>query len=92
MNTGSDASADREFLDVLDGKYTPEEMPRINNAPDCVLKVSENEGPPNIVREAPACNVSIVSVPVGGVPERLKGFSRGSLWQSAQPQLGHTNQ
>lgn len=42
------------------------------NASDCLLVTSLHEGSPNIVKEAMACNLPIVSVPCGDVPERLR--------------------
>jgi glycosyltransferase involved in cell wall biosynthesis len=37
------------------------------------LLASFREGSPNIIKEALACNLPIVSVDVGDVPERLRG-------------------
>ncbi|MGE0826101.1 MAG: glycosyltransferase [Candidatus Binatia bacterium] len=45
------------------------------NASDVVLLTSRHEGSPNIVKEALACNIPIVSVTVGDVPERIAGIS-----------------
>jgi glycosyltransferase involved in cell wall biosynthesis len=41
------------------------------NASDVLLLTSEHEGSPTIVKEALACGLPIVSVPVGDVPERI---------------------
>jgi glycosyltransferase involved in cell wall biosynthesis len=43
------------------------------NACDALLFVSMYEGSPNVIKEALACNLPIVSVPVGDVSERLNG-------------------
>jgi teichuronic acid biosynthesis glycosyltransferase TuaC len=51
----------------------PEKVPLVLNAADCLLVTSDEEGSPNIVRESLACNLPIVSVPVGDVPELLAG-------------------
>lgn len=51
----------------------PDTVPFFLNAADCLAIASDREGSPNIVREAMACNLPIVSVDVGDVPERLNG-------------------
>ena len=48
------------------------EMPVYLNAADCLLFLSETEGSPNLIREACACNLPIVTVPVGDVAEVLE--------------------
>jgi glycosyltransferase involved in cell wall biosynthesis len=59
---------------VLSG--TPNnEVPRWLNAADALLLTSKHEGSPTIVKEALACGLPIVSVPVGDVPERIAGVS-----------------
>jgi glycosyltransferase involved in cell wall biosynthesis len=49
------------------------EIVALLNACDALLFTSMQEGSPNAVKEALACNLPVVSVPVGDVPLRLKG-------------------
>jgi teichuronic acid biosynthesis glycosyltransferase TuaC len=60
-------------LVILD-KRPQQDVARFLNAVDCLLLTSAHEGSPNIVKEALACNLPIVSVDVGDVAERIKGF------------------
>jgi glycosyltransferase involved in cell wall biosynthesis len=60
-------------LVVLNGGTDPKLVPVYLSAADCLLFTSDNEGSPNIVKEALACNLPIVSVEVGDVVERLAG-------------------
>jgi teichuronic acid biosynthesis glycosyltransferase TuaC len=50
-----------------------EEVPVWLNASDVVLLTSLHEGSPNIVKEALACNIPVVSVDVGDVRELIQG-------------------
>ncbi len=49
-------------------------IPVYMNACDALLFVSMYEGSPNVVKEALACNLPVVSVDVGDVAERLEGI------------------
>ena len=48
-------------------------VPVYFNACDVILLVSDGEGSPMVIKEAMACNLPIVSVPVGDVPVVIKG-------------------
>lgn len=52
-----------------------ERMPLLMNASDAVLVTSTYETGPMVVKEAVACNVPVVSTPVGFVPDALDGVS-----------------
>lgn len=51
-----------------------EQVPVWLNASDTLLVTSHHEGSPTIVKEALACNLPIVSVRVGDIPERIQGL------------------
>jgi glycosyltransferase involved in cell wall biosynthesis len=60
-------------------------MPLYHNAADAVILTSLHEGSSNVVKEALACNVPVVSVDVGDSAERLVGARGCVLVKQAAP-------
>ena len=58
---------DNVKLRDLNGNYDKDKVISLINACDCVLLTSFNEGSPQIIKEALACNVPIVTTDVGDV-------------------------
>lgn len=54
--------------------YTREQVYALMQASDALLLTSRSEGSPQVVKEAMACGLPIVSVNVGDISERLKGL------------------
>jgi glycosyltransferase involved in cell wall biosynthesis len=63
-----------------------ERIPVYMNACDALLFVSMYEGSPNVVKEALACNLPVVSVTVGDVAERLHGVDGCHVAPGDDPQ------
>ena len=72
----------------LNGSIAPENVPLLLSAADCLLFTSDWEGSPNIVKEALACNLPIVSVDVGDVPQRLAKVSPSRIVSRDPLELG----
>jgi teichuronic acid biosynthesis glycosyltransferase TuaC len=63
-----------------------EEVPLHLSAGDALLFTSLQEGSPNVVKEALACNLPVVSVPVADVGERLQGVSNSEVCEDDRPE------
>jgi glycosyltransferase involved in cell wall biosynthesis len=62
------------------------DMPRLMSACDALVFTSMQEGSPNVVKEALACDLPVVSVQVGDVAERLQGIAGCELCPDEQPE------
>lgn len=58
---------------------TPEKVPYFINSCDCLLLTSDEEGSPNIVREALSLNKPVFSFPVGDVAQQLDGLKNSCI-------------
>lgn len=72
VTLASEKMDDSLKLMALD-RVEPDKVPFYMNACDAMLMTSYIEGSPNVVKEAMACNLPVVSVPVGDVAELLDG-------------------
>jgi teichuronic acid biosynthesis glycosyltransferase TuaC len=61
------------------------QMPDYYHAADCLLLTSEQEGSPNVVKEALCCDLPVVSVEVGDVRRWIED-SRGSVLVAPAPE------
>jgi glycosyltransferase involved in cell wall biosynthesis len=70
---------------VVAWRVPHERVPLYMNACDALLFVSMYEGSPNVVKEALACNLPVVSVVVGDVEERLRGVAGCAVCDTSDP-------
>lgn len=63
-----------------------EKVPVYMNACDALVVTSMQEGSPNVVKEALACDLPVVSVDVGDVRERLDGIEGCEVTADEQPE------
>lgn len=62
------------------------DIPVYMNACDAFVFTSMQEGSPNVVKEALACDLPVVSVPIGDTTERLRGIEGCELVAAEQPE------
>ena len=73
-------------VDLVVAQKVPHQvMPLYMNACDVLLLTSLHEGSPDIIKEALACNLPVVSVDVGDVRERISGISGCVLCKDDRP-------
>src|SRR6266480_3279512 len=71
---------------VLGWAVPHEQIPYFMNACDALVFTSRQEGSPNVVKEALACNLPVVSVAIGDVPERLRDVAGSEVCADDQPE------
>lgn len=74
-------------LEVISYGLTPEEVNLKMNASDCVLLCSDYEGSPNILREAIAIGVPVVSTDVGDAREWIEKAKSGAIAQQTPSEI-----
>lgn len=72
---------------VVASGVDPARMPLYMNACDALLLSSLHEGSPNVVKEALACNLPVVSTDVGDVRERIQSVHGCVVCQHHDPEV-----
>jgi glycosyltransferase involved in cell wall biosynthesis len=74
-------------VELLTANHVPHaQIPDYMNASDVLLLVSLHEGSPNVVKEALACNLPVVSTDVGDVRKRIEGMPGCQILEEASPE------
>jgi glycosyltransferase involved in cell wall biosynthesis len=68
---------------------SPNDIPIYLNASDVILLTSHSEGSPNIVKEAMACNVPVVSTDVGDVRWLLDNVSNSYVAENTPTDIAN---
>lgn len=66
---------------ILKGLLKNEEVISYMKHSDFFVFPSQNEGMPNVLKEAGACNLPVLSSDVGGIPNLLKNGERGFMFK-----------
>ena len=72
----------------LDGTQSPDVIPVMMNAADCLILTSDYEGSPNVVKEAIASGLPVVLRDVGDVRQRLANVEPSKLAGDTAEELG----
>lgn len=67
------------------GKIVQDKVPLWLNAADILVLPSLNEGRPNVILEAMACEIPVVATSVGGIPEIVHDHKNGFLVAPKDP-------
>lgn len=70
---------------LIASTVTHDQIPDYMNASDVLLLTSLHEGSPNVVKEALACNLPVVSTDVGDVRQRIENIVGCHILQSTNP-------
>jgi glycosyltransferase involved in cell wall biosynthesis len=71
---------------ITAGRIASEQIPLYMNACDVLLLTSQQEGSPNVVKEALACNLPVVSLDVGDVRLRLAPVEGCIVCENERPE------
>lgn len=68
-------------------RVSPDRVPVLMNAADCLLLTSLTEGSPNVVKEALMCNLPVVATPAGDVAELLDAVAPSYVCEASDVAL-----
>jgi teichuronic acid biosynthesis glycosyltransferase TuaC len=71
---------------LMPGRKSPSDVARYMQAADVLCMSSHNEGLPNVILEAFACGLRVVSTNVGGIGEVVSAAAFGALVNEPTPQ------